>query len=111
MDEMKHAEWIIERIIFFECIPTVSLLHTIKIGTNVPEIIANDSDDEFAALHSYNIAIKHAFDIDDQVSVELLSRILKMEEGHVEWAEKQQTQIQQMGIENYLAHQTECIPG
>jgi bacterioferritin len=111
MDEMKHAEWLIERILFFECIPIVSNLHTIKIGNNVSEIIANDSDDEFVALHSYNIAIKHAFDVGDHGTVQLLTKILKMEEGHVEWAEQQQAQIQHMGIEHYLSNQTDCIPG
>ena len=107
MDEMKHAEWLIERIIFFEGIPTVSRLNTIRIGKSVLEMIMNDSADEEGAVRSYNSAISLAREVEDQVTVDLLTRILKMEEGHVDWAEKQQAQINQMGLENYLLMQTE----
>lgn len=107
MDEMKHAEWLIERIIFFEGIPTVSRLNTIHIGKSVLEMIMNDSADEEGAVRSYNSAISLAREVEDQVTVDLLTRILKMEEDHVDWAEKQQAQINQMGLENYLLMQTE----
>lgn len=107
MDEMHHAEWLIERIIFFEGIPTVSRLNTIRIGKSVLEMIMNDSADEEGAVRSYNSAIGLAREVEDQVTVDLLTRILKMEEGHVDWAEKQQAQINQMGLENYLLMQTE----
>jgi len=104
-DEMKHAEWLIERIIFFEGSPTVSKLNQIKIGKNVPEMIKNDNGDELGAVHSYNDAIKLAREVDDQGTVDLLTKILKMEEGHMDWAEKQSAQIEQMGLENYLNNQ------
>jgi bacterioferritin len=104
-EEMSHAEWLIERIIFFEGSPTVSKLNQIKIGKNVPEMIKNDNDDELGAVHSYNDAIKLAREVDDQGTVDLLTKILKMEEGHVDWAEKQNAQIEQMGLENYLNNQ------
>jgi len=107
MDEMHHAEWLIERIIFFEGSPTVSKLNTIKIGKTVAEMISNDNDDELEAVHAYNDAIKLALEVDDQGTVDLLTRILKMEEGHVDWAEIQRAQIEQMGMENYLVNQTE----
>ena len=104
-DEMKHAEWLIERIIFFEGMPTVSKLNQIRIGKNVPEMIKNDNEDELGAVRSYNNAIKLSREVEDQGTVDLLTKILKMEEGHVDWAEKQRTQIEQMGIEIYLNNQ------
>jgi bacterioferritin len=107
MDEMNHAEWLIERILFFDGSPTVSKLNPIKIGKTVPEMIGNDRDDEINAIKAYNEGITLAREVYDQGSVDLLTRILKMEEGHEDWAEIQQAQIEQMGIENYLISQTE----
>jgi len=107
IDEMHHAEWLIERILFFDGAPTVSKLNSIKIGKTVSEMISNDYDDELEVVHNYNEAIKLAREVDDQGSVDLLTRILKMEEDHVDWAEIQLAQIKQIGIENYLANQNE----
>jgi len=107
MDEMHHAEWLIERIIFFEGAPTVSKLNPIKIGKTVSEMISYDHDDELKVVRDYNEAIKLAREVKDQGSVDLVTKILKMEEGHVDWAEIQRAQIEQMGIENYLVNQTE----
>jgi bacterioferritin len=109
MDEMHHAEWLIERIIFFEGHPTVSKLNPIKIGKTVSEIISNDNDDELEAVNAYNEGIRLALEVNDQGSVDLLTKILKMEEGHVDWAEMQRAQIEQMGIENYLVNQTDSL--
>lgn len=105
MDEMHHAEWLIERIIFFEGAPTVSKLNPIRIGKTVAEMISNDNNDELGAVDSYNKAISLARQVEDQVTVDLLTKILKMEEGHVDWAEIQRAQIDQMGLENYLVNQ------
>ena len=107
IDEMHHAEWLIERIIFFEGAPTVSKLNPIKIGKTVSEMISNDHDDELKVVHDYNEAIRLARELDDEGSVDLLTKILKMEEGHVDWGEIQRAQIEQMGMENYLVNQTE----
>jgi len=104
---MHHAEWLIERIIFLDGTPTVSNLNAIKIGKTVSEMISNDNKDELDAVRDYNDAIKLAHEVTDEGSVELLTKILKMEEGHVDWAEIQRAQIEQMGIENYLASQSE----
>jgi bacterioferritin len=109
MDEMHHAEWLIERIIFFEAAPTVSKLNPMKIGKTVLEMISNDNGDELDAVLAYNKAIKLAREVDDQGTVDLLTKILKMEEGHVDWAEIQRAQISQMGLENYLVNQTEGL--
>jgi len=107
MDEMLHAEWLIERIIFLEETPTVSKLNAMKIGKTVSEIISNDNDTELNVVREYNEAIKLAREVGDQGSVDLLAIILKMEEGHVDWAEMQRAQINQMGMENYLVNQSE----
>ncbi|MDP4228071.1 MAG: bacterioferritin [Bacteroidota bacterium] len=107
MDEMHHAEWLIERILFFDGIPIVSKLNPIKIGKTVAEMISNDNNYELNAVQEYNVAIKLAQEVGDQGSVDLLTKILKMEEDHVDWAEAQLTQIEQMGMENYLINQTE----
>jgi bacterioferritin len=107
IDEMHHAEWLIERIIFFEGAPTVSKLNPIKIGKTVSEMISYDHDDELKVVRDYNEAIELGREVKDQGSVDLLTKILKMEEGHVDWAEIQRAQIEQMGIENYLVNQTE----
>lgn len=107
VDEMRHAEWLIERIIFLDGAPTVSKLNAIKIGKTVPEMISNDNKAELEAVQAYNEAIKLAREVDDQGSVELLTKILKMEEDHVDWAEIQNAQIEQMGMQNYLVNQAE----
>ena len=105
MDEMHHAEWLIQRIIFLEGTPVVSKLNPMKIGTSVFEMVTNDQDAELAAVRAYNDAIALAHEVSDQASVDLLIRILKMEEGHVDWAEIQRAQIEQMGLAGYLANQ------
>ncbi|HEY3371818.1 MAG TPA: bacterioferritin [Prolixibacteraceae bacterium] len=107
MDEMFHAEWLIERIIFFEGIPTVSKLNQMHIGKSVLDMVNNDAVDEVGAVRAYNEAISLAREVEDQATVDLLSKILQMEEGHVDWAEKQQAQIAQVGLENYLLSQIE----
>ncbi len=105
-DEMHHAEWLIQRIIFLEGTPTVSKLNKIKIGKSVKDMIYNDQDAELGAVKSYNDAITLSREVSDQASVDLLTKILNMEEGHVDWAEMQRDQIEQMGIENYLTNQS-----
>lgn len=107
IDEMHHAEWLIERIIFLEGTPIVSKLNQIRIGKTVPEIINNDYEDENGAVRSYNEGIKLAREVKDEATGELLRKILKMEEDHVDWAEMQNDQIKQMGLANYLVGQLE----
>jgi len=107
IDEMHHAEWLIQRIIFLDGAPTVTKLNQIKIGKTVLEIVSNDQEAEITGLQAYNTAIKLAHEVVDEGSVELLTKILKMEEGHVDWAEIQRAQIDQVGIENYLTNQSD----
>jgi bacterioferritin len=111
MDEMHHAEWLIQRIIFLEGTPIVSKLNPIKIGASVLDMVTNDQEAEIGAVQAYNDAIALAHEVSDQASCELLLRILKIEEGHMDWAEVQRSQIEQMGLENYLANQTEGAAG
>jgi len=111
MDEMHHAEWLIQRIIYLEGVPVVSKLNPIKIGKTVLDMVTNDQADEEAAIRSYNSGIALAREVDDQVTGDLLLKILKMEEGHADWGEIQRTQIEQMGLQNYLANQTEGSAG
>ena len=107
MDEMHHAEWLIQRIIFLEGTPVVNKLNPMKIGRTVPDMISNDEGAELDAVKAYNAGIKLAREVADNGTVELLMKILKMEEGHVDWAEAQRDQAEQMGLPNYLANQTE----
>jgi bacterioferritin len=107
MDEMHHAEWLIQRILFLEGMPVVSKLRPMKIGSTVNEIIVGDQEAELEAVKAYNAGIALAGEVGDESTADLLVTILKMEEGHVDWAEKQRAQIEQMGVENYLANQTE----
>ena len=105
-DEMHHAEWLIQRILFLDGMPIVSKLNPLKIGATVSDMIAGDQGAELSAVQAYNAAISLGREVGDQASVDLLTRILKMEEGHVDWAEMQRAQLEQMGLENYLANQT-----
>ena len=107
MDEMHHAEWLIERILFLEGLPVVSKLHPMKIGASVKDMIFNDEEAEDGAVAAYNAGIKLAREVNDEATAELLTKNLKMEEGHVEWAEKQRAQMSQMGLESYLSLQSE----
>lgn len=105
MDEMNYAEWLIERILFFDNAPSISKHNPLGIGKTIAEIVNHDYKLELVTIHTYNEAIKFAREVEDQGTVDLLTKILKMEEGHVEWAEIQQTQMEQMGMENYLVTQ------
>jgi len=106
MDEMHHAEWLIGRIIFLEGQPVVSKLMPMQIGGTIVEMITNDQAAELAAIKAYNAAIALAHEVADQVSVDLLIKILKDEENHEDWGEIQLTQIEHMGLANYLTNQT-----
>ncbi|AFN74779.1 bacterioferritin [Melioribacter roseus P3M-2] len=105
IDEMHHAEWLIQRILFLEGTPVVNKLKKMKIGKSVPDFINNDQEAEADAVKAYNDAIALARKVGDESTAELLTKILKMEEGHVEWAEKQRVQIEQMGLDGYLSNQ------
>ncbi|MGA2064435.1 MAG: bacterioferritin [Thermoguttaceae bacterium] len=106
VQEMKHAERLIGRIVFLEGAPTVSELNPIRIGADVPKQLQNDLDAELAAVRSYNEAIRLAAEVGDGATKELLDHILVDEDEHVDWLEEQLDQVQQMGLPVYLSTQT-----
>jgi bacterioferritin len=105
LDEMKHAEKLIARIIFLEGNPTVSKLNAINIGADVETMHKNDQASEMTAVRAYNEGIRRCVQAGDNGSRELFESILKDEEGHIDWLEAQIDQIKQMGIQLYLAEQ------
>ena len=105
IDEMKHAEKLIERILFLEGTPIVSNYKGIFIGADVEKQVANDWKAEAEAIASYNDGIKLACSVGDHGTESLLKSILNDEEDHIDWIEAQQDQIKQVGIQNYLAQQ------
>ncbi len=105
IDEMKHAEKLIARILFLEGLPVVSKLKPIHIGAQVEAQHQNDWNAEDGAVKSYNDGIKICRELADNGSRELLESILKDEEDHIDWLEAQMDQIKQMGIQNYLVEQ------
>ncbi|MEW6352340.1 MAG: bacterioferritin [Thermodesulfobacteriota bacterium] len=105
IEEMKHAEKLIARILFLEGRPTVSRLKDIRIGSDVETQHKYDLESEYGAVQSYNDGIRLAIEIQDGGTRELLEHILKEEEDHVDWLEAQLDQIRQMGPQNYLVEQ------
>lgn len=105
IDEMKHAERIIERILFLEGHPNMSHYLKINIGKTIPEMFAHDLEAELMAVELYNRAAAICEAERDIGSRDLFIDLLKDEEEHVDWLEMQNDQIDHMGIENYLAEQ------
>lgn len=105
IDEMKHADELIERILFLEGMPNLQDLNRLMIGENVPEILKADLQQERLAMPLLRSAIGVCEEHDDYVSRALLRKILKSEEEHVDWLEIQLGLIEKMGLENYIQSQ------
>lgn len=105
MVEMKHAEKLIERILFLEAMPIVSKLDDIRIGSDVPKQFESDLAAEMRAVRDYNAAIKLAHDVGDNATKDILENILNDEDRHVDEIEAQQDQITQIGLGLYLNQQ------
>jgi len=103
VEEMKHADRIIERILFLEGIPNLSAYDKINVGSSVQQQLNNDLGLEEGALVVLRSGIKTCLDADDNASRELLEHILVDEEEHVDWIETQIHQIKEIGVQNYLA--------
>lgn len=101
-DEMRHAEMIIQRVLFLEGLPTVTKLNPVRLGKSVDEMVASDEEAEQAAVTHYNAAIRRAIELQDHGTREMLDRILVDEEKHLDWDEQQRDLIAQMGLQNYL---------
>lgn len=105
IQEMKHAEKLIARILFLEGTPIVSKLNKLHIGNEVAKMHSNDHAAELAAISGYNDSIRLAAEVGDNGTRELLSSILKEEEEHIDLIEAQIDQIAQVGAQNYLMEQ------
>ena len=105
IDEMKHAEQLVERILFLEGVPNVTAYDKILVGASVKQQLENDCGLEQAALIVLKPGIKACLDAQDDASRELLEHFVVDEERHIDWIETQLHQIQEVGYENYLAQQ------
>jgi bacterioferritin len=105
VDEMKHAEKLMDRILFLEGTPNMSDLFPIKVGANVKAQLESDLALELDAVSRLNKAIKTATDVSDNASRELFEAILVDEEEHVDWLEAQMHIIGEIGLDNYLGEQ------
>jgi bacterioferritin len=105
VDEMKHADKLIERILFLEGLPNLQDIGRLMIGENVVEILRCDLKLEEAALPDLRAAIAYCEGQKDFVSRELLDDILEGEEEHVDWLETQLELVEKVGIENYTQSQ------
>ena len=105
--EMKHAEKLIERILFLEGSPDVSGMQKVLIGNDVEEQFKNDRDAENVANRAYNDGIRLCYELNDNGTMELLKSILTDEEKHLDWLETQLSLIKQIGNKNYLIEQVE----
>ena len=107
IEEMKHAEKLIARILFLEGLPVVSNLKKINIGATVEAQLKNDLTAEAGAIQAYNDGIRLCLELNDNGTRELIDANLHDEEDHLDWLEAQLDQINQMGLQNYLLGQAE----
>ncbi len=105
IDEMKHADELIERILYFEGVPNLQRLLPLRVGETVPEQLESDLAVEKAAVARFNTAIALCVDKGDNGTRELLADMLVSEEEHLDWLETQLTTIEQIGLANYLSQQ------
>ena len=105
IDEMKHAEVIIDRILYFDGVPNMQRLFPVRVGETVAEQLQVDVELEYAAVERLNRGIAVCVEQGDNGTRELLTDILVSEEDHIDWLETQQEAIRQIGIEQYLAQQ------
>jgi bacterioferritin len=106
IDEMKHADRLSERILFFNGLPNFQMLGRLRIGENVEEILRADLELEMEALVQLRGAIAHCEQVRDYVSRDLFAEILRNEEEHVDTLERQFEMIERMGIQNYIQLQS-----
>ena len=105
IDEMRHAEALIERILFLDGIPAMTEPMQLAVGENVKAQLQSDLKLEIEAVAMYNRFVRLARDENDNTSRELFERLLKDEETHVDWLEAQIHQIKELGYERYLSQQ------
>lgn len=106
IDEMKHADWLAERILFLEGLPNFQMLGRLRIGESVEEVLKADLELEKEAIPLLRDGIQHAESVRDYVTRDLFKRILENEEEHVDYLEKLFDQIKLMGIQNFVQLQS-----
>lgn len=106
IEEMEHADQLMERILFLEGLPNLQDLDKLFIGENTAEMLQCDLDQEMKAIPLLREAIAHTESVSDYVSRQLFDSILKSEEKHVDWLETQLALIEKVGIQNYLQSQS-----
>ena len=111
IDEMKHADDLIERILLLDGLPNLQDLDKLLIGEDVKEMLECDLKQEEKAVPDLKAGIKHCEEVGDYVSRNLLREILADEEEHIDWLEAQFTLIEKMGIENYVLLQSGAEEG
>ncbi|RJY09112.1 bacterioferritin [Aurantiacibacter aquimixticola] len=102
IDEMKHADWLADRILFLDGLPNFQALHKLKVGETVEEILKADLAMEHEAIPLLKEAADHCDSVNDFTSKRLFEKILESEEQHVDFLETQFDMIERMGIENYV---------
>ena len=107
IDEMKHADRISERILFFDALPNFQALGRLRIGQNVEEVLHADLEAELEGAKVYRELIAHAETVRDYVTRDLAREILADEEGHIDFLETQFGMIASMGLQNYIQLQSE----
>jgi bacterioferritin len=105
IDEMKHADRIIDRILYLEGVPNLQRLNKVNVGQNAHEQLRLDHDLERGAIQTLQTTIETVRSLGDYGTFELMTDILVSEEEHADWLEAQLSQIEQIGVENYLAQQ------
>ncbi|MCZ8342983.1 MAG: bacterioferritin [Leptospira sp.] len=103
IEEMKHADTVMERILYFDGIPDLQKYMKINVGSTVPEQLAHDLQLEYMAVERLNRGIDICVAAKDNGTRELLEKILVSEEEHIDWIETQMGLIEKLGLENYLA--------
>jgi bacterioferritin len=106
IDEMKHADRLIKRVLFLGGLPNLQDLGKLLIGENVREVLSCDLSLEMMGLPDLKLAISHCETVKDYISRELFTDILESEEEHIDWLQTQMRLIEQMGIENFVQLQT-----
>ena len=105
IDEMRHADLVISRILFLEGVPNLQRYHKLRVGETVKEQLESDLQVEYAAIQFLNQAIEVSRKTGDNATEDLMSKILVGEEQHTDWLETQLELIRQVGEQNYLAQQ------